>query len=596
MKVRTGNAGQRVVSINARASPDDRGKPLFLEGTVQDVTERLENEAVLRRKTEQSLAQARLASRLNTLGEVDQIIQAVCAEAAQTLDLPMAFVVLYDPNRDAFFYAGGTGLPPRMAEVMEPVTRDGSFIQMGGSPGSAVVVQDLSRAHDLVNASMLAELGARALIAAGLVHGGELIGNLVALTSEEARIFREGELVFFQTMADLAAQALAQVYLREQFIQSQKMEAVGRLAGGVAHDFNNLLTAILGYCSLLSESLDPSDPRSGDIKQIETAAQRAAGLTRQLLAFSRKQVLQPQILDLNEIVLGAQQLLSRLLGEDIAIRTTLAPALRRVKADSGQMEQVIINLAVNARDAMPSGGLLQLETADVTLSDDYALAHLSLAFGDYVMLMVTDSGCGMNKATAARIFEPFFTTKEQGKGTGLGLSTVYGIVRQSGGDVSVQSELGGGSSFRVFLPAVETSVPPTLLEPQEAPGCVEGTETILVVEDEEPVRKLTCRSLRRLGYTVLEAAHPEEALQIVREGTGAIDLLLTDVVMPGVTGVQLSASLSARMPGMKTIFMSGYSAEAVLPGTEPPGELNFVQKPFSLSALAKIVRMLLNRP
>jgi two-component system cell cycle sensor histidine kinase/response regulator CckA len=381
--------------------------------------------------------------------------------------------------------------------------------------------------------------------------------------------------------------------LESQLRQAQKMEAVGQLAGGVAHDFNNLLTVIGGRCYLMLGKLGPDDPLRREVELVRGAAERAARLTHQLLAFSRKQVLEPRVLDLNETVSGIEPLLRRLIGEHIEISVTAEPQLAHVKADPGQLEQVILNLAVNARDAMGRGGRLTLETANVALDAAAARRWPDVEPGPYVMLAVADSGHGMDAATRAQIFEPFFTTKEVGKGTGLGLATVYGIVKQSGGLIEVESEPGHGATFKVYLPAV--AAPVEAAEPAKAPGTrLRGSETVLLVEDDPNLRTLAREILTVQGYTVLEAASPLQAIQIHQRHTDAIHLLLTDVVMPEMNGPQLAAQLQAGRPGMEVLFMSGYtgSALALQSGGEFAGA--FLAKPFTPDGLSRRVREVLD--
>jgi PAS domain S-box-containing protein len=338
--------------------------------------------------------------------------------------------------------------------------------------------------------------------------------------------------------------------LERQFQQAQKMEAVGRLAGGIAHDFNNLLTVITSYADLLLEDFSPEDARREDMKEIQKAAVSAAGLTRQLLAFSRQQVLEPRVLDVNDVVASADSLLKRLLGEDIDLVTMLAPEVGAVMADRGQLEQVIVNLAVNARDAMPDGGKLTIETTDAEMDEAYARTHPPAQPGQFVMLAVSDTGVGMDDQTLGRIFEPFFTTKEVGKGTGLGLATVYGVVKQSGGFIWVYSEPGQGTTFKIYLPRVEQ--PAEAVAPPAAPGkSLQGTETVLLVEDADPIRAVARKVLDRLGYTVLEAPNGEVALQVATRHQGPIHLLLTDVIMPELGGRRLADQLIALRPEVK---------------------------------------------
>ncbi len=384
-----------------------------------------------------------------------------------------------------------------------------------------------------------------------------------------------------------------QKQLEEQLRQAQKMEAVGNLAGGIAHDFNNLLTVIGGRSHLLTMRLPPEDPLRREVEIIGKTAERAARLTQQLLAFSRKQVLQPRVLDLNEIVREMDRILQRLIGEHIELRTVLGADLGRVRADPGQIEQVILNLAVNARDAMPEGGRLTIETGSVELDAAYAREHVGVQPGPHVMLAVSDTGVGMDAQTQARIFEPFFTTKEAGRGTGLGLATVYGIVQQSGGHIRVYSEPGRGATFKVYLPRVDAAA--EVPAPTEAPVTpLRGTETVLLVEDEDEVRALARESLEGFGYTVLEAQSPEEALRAFQTHPGPIHLLLTDVVMPKMSGRSLADRLVAARPGLKVVFMSGYTSNAIVHHGVLDEGTAFVQKPFTPGALARKVREVLS--
>lgn len=380
--------------------------------------------------------------------------------------------------------------------------------------------------------------------------------------------------------------------LEEQLRQAQKMEAVGRLAGGVAHDFNNLLTAILGYCNLALEDMPVGAPNRRDLEEIRDAGERAATLTRQLLAFSRRQTLQPRPVNLSELVRQIEKMLCRLIGEDVALETILADDLPRVKADPSSIEQIVVNLAVNARDAMPSGGRLLIETARVDLDQSYADTHATVVPGSYVRLAVTDTGEGMDASIRARVFEPFFTTKPQGKGTGLGLSTVYGIVKQSGGYIWVYSEVGHGTVFKIYLPLVDGAAVAPSQETAAAPAAA-VSETILVVEDEDAVRGLTCEVLRRRGYHVLEAAHGVDALKVVDGHKAHIDLLLTDIVMPYMNGRDLAAQMATLRPTTKVLFVSGYT-DHVVARQELAAGAPFLQKPFTPDVLARKVRSVLH--
>ncbi len=401
-----------------------------------------------------------------------------------------------------------------------------------------------------------------------------------------------------ESVRDITQQKQAEEALHRSeanLLQSQKMEAVGRLAGGVAHDFNNILTAIIGYIELLQAKFEPGDPRLNDTEEIQKAAERAASLTRQLLAFSRKQIFAPKVLNLNKLLLNLDKMLRRLLSEEIKLVTIPGENLGEVKADPGQIEQVIINLAVNARDAMPRGGVITLETQNVSLDAAYAQKYAEVQPGDYVMLAVSDTGSGLDEVSRARIFEPFFTTKELGKGTGLGLSTVHGIIKQSGGHINVYSELGQGATFKVYLPRLRRPVQAEAAAPTSC-NFDRGTETILLVEDEEMVRQVAWRILELKGYTVLEAASGPEALVVSQQTQAPIHLMLTDVVMPGMSGGETAERLQAQRPELKILFMSGHTENSIVHhGVLDPG-VAFIQKPFRSDLLVHQVRQLLDQP
>ncbi len=406
--------------------------------------------------------------------------------------------------------------------------------------------------------------------------------------SEEARVSA------VRAAADLEKEITARKASEHQLRQSQKIESIGRLAGGIAHDFNNILTAILGYSSLLFAGLAAEDPRREDVVEIQKAGDRAAALTRQLLAFSRQQVLQPRIVDLNVLVHGIQAMLRRLIGENMELATVAAPDLGRIKADPGQIEQVILNLVVNARDAMLNGGKIMIETRNVELGDGFAQANPGSRPGPHVMLAVSDTGTGMSQEVLSHMFEPFFTTKETGKGTGLGLSTVYGIVKQSGGSIYVDSALGRGSVFKVYLPRVEEDA-----EVVAAPAAAEkirGYETILLVEDDASVRRLLKRLLSQNGYVILEAGDAAQGIRSFEERKGPIHLLLTDIVMPGMRGDDLAKRLAPAWPDMKVIFMSGYTEAGIVRHDQLGPNAVFIQKPLVAAILLDKVRKLLDRP
>ncbi len=418
------------------------------------------------------------------------------------------------------------------------------------------------------------------------LQGRELsvVGNVIGTYDENQRL------------TEIRGYLIDETALRElegQFLQAQKMEAIGQLAGGIAHDFNNLLSAILGYSDFAASTLGEEHPVADDLQMIHKAGERAAALTRQLLAFSRRQILQPVVLDVNHTVLELEKLMRRLIGEDIDLVTKLAPDVGKVKADPGQIEQVIVNLAVNARDAMPGGGKLTIETANVDLGAAYARENLNVRPGPYVSVAMSDNGCGMDEKISARIFEPFFTTKPEGKGTGLGLSTVYGIIKQSGGNVTVYSEPEKGTTFKIYLPRIDDAAErSTETAPQKVP--ISGDETILVVEDDDGVRLLTKRILKEQGYTVLESRTGDGALRVSECYPDPVHLLLTNVVVPGLSGPEIADAIRRQRPDIRVIFMSGYTGTAALFQGPVGRKAVFVQKPFTPLTLCTQVRRTLN--
>jgi PAS domain S-box-containing protein len=395
---------------------------------------------------------------------------------------------------------------------------------------------------------------------------------------------KDNSLDYFEVFAEDITERRS---LEKQLLQSQKMEAIGRLAGGIAHDFNNLLGVILGHSDMLTEQIGANDRLRKSVEATRHAAERAAALTMQLLAFSRKQVIEPTVIDLNASVMEIEKMLHRVIGEDIELAIKLQPELGRVKADAGQLSQVLMNLAVNSRDAMPGGGKLVIETADVELDDTYVRQHLGAKPGSFVMLAVSDTGIGMDSETLSHIFEPFFTTKETGKGTGLGLSMVYGIIKQSNGYIMAYSEPGRGTTFKIYFPRTEESVSAQKKTDQAIPG---GSETILVVEDEPALRELACVLLEDAGYTVLESSGVEDALETAKDLGRTIDLLLTDVVMPRMDGRELAKRMVALRPNLKVLYMSGYADDVIMHrGVLTEGAV-LVQKPFTKSTLLQKVR------
>lgn len=402
----------------------------------------------------------------------------------------------------------------------------------------------------------------------------------------------EGLVVLSVDATERRAAELRRDSLAEQLRQAQKMEAVGRLAGGVAHDFNNLLSVILGYGEEMLSSLEAGHPLRPNLEEIHKASASAAELTRRLLTFSRQQVLEPRVLELNEVIGSLQRMLERVLGEGTTLSLLLEPALGRVRADRGSLEQVCLNLVVNARDAMPYGGKLTIETTNVELDEAFVREHLGTSPGPYVLMAVSDTGVGMDRATRARAFEPFFTTKEQGKGTGLGLSTVFGIVQQSGGGIWVYSEPAKGSTFKIFLPRVEAALEGA--RPSRQPRAVGGSETLLLMEDDERVRAVARRILERHGYRVLAPADVHDALRLGSQDDGQIALLITDVVMPGLSGAELASRMLQLIPALKVLYVSGYTDGSInLRGLVQEGA-SFLQKPFTSELLASKVRSVLD--
>ncbi len=415
-------------------------------------------------------------------------------------------------------------------------------------------------------------------------------GHRITVEANTKLVYQDGVPVGVQ---GIARDVSERKQLEEQLRQSQKMEAIGQLAGGVAHDFNNLLTAINGYSSLALQRLEDNHPIRSYLEEVKKAGDRAANLTRQLLAFGRKQILQPVAINLNDVVRDMNKMLQRLIGEDIRLTAKLDLALKSIKADPGQIEQVLVNLVVNARDAMPQGGKLTIETSTVELDSEYAGRHIGFVPGKYVMLAVSDTGTGMSEDTRARIFDPFFTTKEKGKGTGLGLSTVYGIVKQSGGNIWVYSELGHGTTFKVYLPELAGATQKTEASIVEK-ALPSGSETVLLVEDEDVVRSLAQKILEQSGYKVLAASRGVEAITLCRQRTAPIHLLLTDVVMPETSGKEVADRVTELLPGLKVLFMSGYTDEAIVHHGVLDTNIEFIQKPFTPAALVRKVREVLD--
>ncbi|GAB4546054.1 MAG: hypothetical protein Kow0063_40310 [Anaerolineae bacterium] len=580
-----------------------------------DISERVQAERELRRRNRGlALLNQIIAASASDL-EVEAMLGTACQELSRTFDAPRAsaFIIGEGKTEARLVAEHVSGGQPPSKDVTIPIKGNPLFQYLLSNKAPLLVrdAQDDPRLEPIYD--LIRQNGTRSLLMLPLVVEGEVVGGL-ELDAFEPSHFSADDVSLAWSAADQMAGALARARLNEQrqrleerYRQAQKMEAVGRLTAGIAHDFNNLLTAINGFAELARLQLLPDDPLHEMVEKILHSGRRAADLVRQLLAFSRKQIIEPQVLDLNAVVANMDKMLRRVIGEDIELETRLASDLWAVKADPTQIEQVIVNLAINARDAMPDGGQLIIETANVTVGDDaprFPLqgpdeelsSHvLEVQAGDYVMLTVSDTGVGMNEEVRSHLFEPFFTTKEPGKGTGLGLATVYGVVRQAGGDIQVCSQEGQGASFKVYLPRVREATPMPV-RPRGIADAPSGDETILVVEDDESVRDLTRRVLEGQGYHVLQASNGHEAIQVFAGYAGPIHLLVTDLIMPGISGKLLSEQLRQAHPDLKVLFMSGYTDELIAGrGVLEPGVV-LLQKPFRPLDLTLKVRQILDAP
>ncbi|MFL6210579.1 MAG: GAF domain-containing protein [Pyrinomonadaceae bacterium] len=546
---------------------------------------------------------AALAQSLGTARDLMTIYQAIRGFAFASTACTSIFISLYDAesNTRKAVYAWSDGAEENLSSL--------PLILMSNTPhsraistGQIIITDDFQAAPEEQPVGNIGLDRDPALPQSSLVAPMTVMGRTVgAIEVQSTRLgaFNNEHATALRMAANLAANAIENVHLfarerqhEEQLRQAQKMEAVGQLAGGVAHDFNNLLTAITGYSDLSLRKLKAGDPVRHNIEEVKKAGERAAGLTRQLLAFSRKQVLQPKVINLNNVINNTAKMLRRLIGEDIELIAINKQELGYALADPGQIEQVLMNLAVNARDAMPHGGRLVIEAENVVMDEQVAHKYASVQSGPHVRLTVTDTGCGMGEQTRQRVFEPFFTTKEMGHGTGLGLSTVYGIIKQSNGYISVASELGAGTTFQIYLPRVAAPVEEQgAVDKAAAPG---GTESILLVEDEQMVRQFTRNVLEMLGYTVLEAANGDEAVSLSKAHKCKLDLLLTDVVMPGMSARQLAAQVKVSHPEMAVLYMSGYTDDAIVHHGVLEQGTEFLEKPFTPDGLACKVRAVLD--
>ena len=576
-----------------RGIPSPDGGDTQVLGVATDITERRRAEQSLRERTETILRNQAALHGLALMDNSDWLasVEAITRTASGVLGVSRVSVWLFTEDRgsivcEALFEHGRFSATPGL--TLEANRYPIYFEAIDQSRALAVLDAFLDLRTREFASDYLKPLGITSLLDVPIRLAGSVVGIVCHEHVGARREWTPEDEHFAGSIADFIALALATTKRRQlegQLRQAQKMEAIGHLAGGVAHDFNNLLTATLGYCQLMLSQMRPDDPLRSHIEQIQHASDRAAQLTRQLLAFGRKQVLNPRILNLNQVVSGLEPMLRRLIGEDINVSTVLAPDLGPVRADPGQIEQAVFNLVVNARDAMPKGGTLVIRTANV--------APLAGA-GEQVMLSVTDSGIGMDTHTLGRIFEPFFTTKESGRGTGLGLPMVYGIVEQSGGRVDVWSEPGRGATFRIYLPRLspEEALAPEPVPATSPPKDIRGSEIILLVEDDRQVRTLVRLILERQGYRILEAAGAQEAIQLSERTPDHIHLLLTDVVMPRMNGRELYERLKRSRPDMRVLFMSGYTEKAFAADAGPG--VSLIQKPFEPEALALRIREILD--
>jgi len=559
---------------------------------VLDITTRKLAERALMARAAQQAAVASFGERALVTDDPLVLFDAAAKLVAETLDLPFCGVMERKSDGASLVLRAGVGWNATHMGQMTTATGDDTQAGYTLARNEPTIVVDMAAEKRFAGATKLRDHGIWSGITV-VIPGPTHAYGVLAAHDIRAREFSQDDVYFLQAIAHVLGTAVERNRTERAFRQAQRLEAVGRLASGVSHDFNNMLTAITGYGEMVKATLAQGDERIADVDEILKAAGRAAGLTRQLLAFSRQQVLQPRMVLLNDIVTGIEKMLSRLIAENIELTTSLSPDLGWVKADPGQIEQVILNLCVNARDAMPEGGTLTIETANVEL-DGAQTSELNMeAPGSYIMLAVTDTGTGMDAETKARIFEPFFTTKPADQGTGLGLATVYGIVKQSGGEIWVYSEPGRGTAFKVFLPKMDGTAEAEQVE-QTKPAAARGTETILLAEDEDAIRKVAKRILERAGYTVLTAKNGGEADMISQEHEGPIHLLVTDMVMPVMNGKQLAERLRGTRRELTVLFLSGYTDTAVARQGLLQNHAHFLQKPFSAEALARKVRDVLD--
>ncbi|WP_447979219.1 PAS domain S-box protein [Candidatus Nitrospira bockiana] len=594
MGVQTQTGGVRWISMNCRPlTHTEEQMPFAVVVSFTDISEQKQAEQRLRVQH----AISRVLAEASTLQQTAPLILETISEP---LGWSLGVLWVLDRHASVLRCLESWAAPHAGMAPFEAASRERTFQRGVGLPGRVwetaqpAWISDIPSDANFPRVPMAQQVGLHAAAAFPILVGGAVEG-VMEFFSRDKRPPDAHVLALMATIGSQVGHLIERKQLEEQLRQSQKMEAIGRLAGGIAHDFNNLLTVITGYTQVALAHVKDDEPLRAELEEIRQAGDRAAALTSQLLAFSRRQVVQPKLLDLNGIIVNLEKMLQRLIGEDVNLIVTLEPSLGRIQVDPGQIEQVIVNVAINARDAMPKGGRLVIETHDVEFADGSAWRPVNLPPGAYVELVVSDTGCGMDEYTRSHMFEPFFTTKEHGKGTGLGLSTVYGIVKQSGGEIVVDTAPGRGTTLSMFFPRVREADPRP--EGPGLGGAVQpGTETLLLVEDEPAIRALACDVLRQQGYQVLEARHGVEALLTGSQYLGPIHLLITDVVMPQMSGTEVAERLLHERPQLKVMFMSGYTDDAIVHhGVRQEGTA-FLQKPFTPTALVRKVREVLDGP
>jgi len=607
------------VEENARVFRDAKSEGLYhYDGSFQDITDRKQAEKSLKQSEENAkqLAQenaimAEIGRIISSTLNIDEIYESFSKEAKKLVPFDRIVINIIDTEKSTVknAYIAGERVRDQNVEEIYPLKGSGNEEMVRTKSTLLIQTEDFNEYKNrfpMLRSTFQAGFGS--IMNVPLFSKGKIIGGLLlrsrrpyAYTDKDVRLAERigsqiaGAIANAQLFTERLHAEEEKAALQEQLRQSQKMEAIGRLAGGVAHDFNNLLTIIKGNSELSLMDLEKNDPLRENLEGILRASGRASDLIRQLLAFSRRQVMEMEVLDPNTLLEDLDKMLRRIIGEDIELVILPSKDLEKIKADAGQIEQVILNLAVNSRDAMPSGGSLTIETANAELDEEYARRHVAVIPGRYVMLSVSDTGVGMIPEVRDKVFEPFFTTKASSKGTGLGLSTVYGIVKQSGGNIWVYSEPGKGTTFKIYLPRVDEPLGEVVREKAAEGGLPRGSETILIVEDDEDVRELTVRVLKMQGYRVLETSNGSDGLHVSGQEAGPIHLMVTDVVMPGMNGPELAKRLNPLRPEMKVLYISGYTDNAIVHHGVLEKGVNYIQKPFTVEGLVRKAREVLDR-